>query len=54
MAVTLKSNPEHTRIVHVCFRLTIQLIPQGTVDNKLGLDRLASPKALDYCRQPTL
>ncbi len=31
-------------------------IPQGKVDNNLGLDRLAGPKALDlkYCRQPTL
>ena len=34
----------------------IRLIPHGTFDNNLGLDRLASPKALDpnYCRQPTL
>ena len=34
----------------------IRLIPQGTVDNNLGPDRLAGPKALDpnYCRQPTL
>ena len=30
--------------------------PQGTVDNNLGPDRLAGPKALDpnYCRQPTI
>ncbi len=37
------------------FRLGL-VIPQGTVDNKLGPDRLAGPKALDpkYCRQPTL
>ena len=35
---------------------TIWLIPQGTVDNNLGPDRLEDPKALDpnYCRQPTL
>ncbi len=34
----------------------IRLIPQGTVDNNLGPDPLADPKALDpnYCRQPTL
>ncbi len=34
----------------------IRVIPQGTVDNKLGPGRLAGPKALDpnYCRQPTL
>ncbi len=33
-----------------------RLIPQGTVDNNLGPDRLTGPKALDpnYCRQPTL
>ncbi len=34
----------------------IRLIPQGTVDNNLGPDRLEGPKALDpnYCRRPTL
>ncbi len=34
----------------------IRLIPQGTVDNNLGPDRLAGPKALDpnYFRQLTL
>ncbi len=35
----------------------IQVIPQGTVDNNLGPDRLAGPKALvdpNYFRQPTL
>ncbi len=34
----------------------IQLIPQRTVDNNLGQDRFAGPKALgpNYCRQPTL
>ena len=34
----------------------IRVIPQGTVDNNLGPDRLVGPKALDpnYCRQPTL
>ena len=34
----------------------IRVIPQGTVDDNLGPDRLAGPKALDpnYCRQPTL
>ncbi len=38
-------------------RSYIRVIPQGTVDNNLGSDRLAGPKALDpnnYCRQPTL
>ena len=36
--------------------LVIRVIPQGTVYNNLGPDRLAGPKALDpnYCRQPTL
>ncbi len=36
--------------------LLIRDIPQGTVDNNLGPDRLAGPKGLDpnYCRQPTL
>ena len=31
-------------------------MPQGTVDNNLGPDRLAGPKDLDpnCCRQPTL
>ena len=34
----------------------IRVIPQGTVDNNLGPDRLAGSKALDpnYWRQPTL
>ncbi len=34
----------------------IRVIPQGTVDNNLGPDRLAGPKAVDpnYCRQLTL
>ena len=34
----------------------IRVIPQGTIDNNLGPDRLVGPKALDpnYCRQPTL
>ena len=34
----------------------LRVIPQGTVDNILGPDRLAGPKALDpnYSRQPTL
>ena len=34
----------------------LRVIPQGTVDNNLGPDRLAGPEALDpkYCRQPTL
>ena len=38
-----------------CIKM-IRVIPQGTVDNNLGPDRLAGPKALDpnYCRQPTL
>ena len=35
---------------------TIRVILQGTVDNNLGPDRLAGPKALDpnYSIQPTL
>ena len=34
----------------------IRLIPQGTLDNNIGTDRLAGSKALDpnYCRQQTL
>ena len=34
----------------------VLFIPQETLDNKLGPDRLGGPKALDpnYCRQPTL
>ncbi len=34
---------------------TLRVIPLGTVDNNLGPDRLAGPKALDpnYGRQPT-
>ena len=34
----------------------VRIIPQGTVDNNLGPDRLASPKTLDpkYWRQPNL
>ena len=38
------------------FTTGIRVIPQGTVDNNLGPDRLAGPKALDpnYCRQATL
>ena len=33
-----------------------RVIPQGTVDNNLGPDRLAGAKALDpnYCSQSTL
>ena len=38
------------------FQGGLRLIPQGTVDNNLGPDRLAGPKALyaNYCRQPAL
>ena len=34
----------------------IRVIPQGTVDNNQGPDRLVGPKDLDpnYSRQPTL
>ncbi len=41
-------------VMYIPLRYTI--IPQWTVDNNLGPDRLASPKALDpnYCRQPIL
>ncbi len=40
---------------YVEIMLVIRVIPQGTVDNNLGPDRLVGPKALDpnYCRQPT-
>ncbi len=36
--------------------IILWLIPQGTVYNNLGPNRLAGPKALDpnNCRQPTL
>ena len=48
--------------VNLSISLSIPIIhtytPQGTVDNNLGSDRLAGPKALypipNYCRQPTL
>ncbi len=38
------------------YAFLIRLIPQGTVDNNLGPDRLVGIKALDpnYCKQPTL
>ena len=38
-----------------CYAM-LRVIPQGTVDNNLGSDRLAIAKALDpnNCRQPTL
>ena len=41
--------------VFIKYKLIIRLIPQGTVDNNLGPDRSAGPKALDpnYYRQPT-
>ncbi len=34
----------------------IRLMPRGTIDNNLGQDLFAGPKALDhyYCKQPTL
>ena len=43
-------------IVHFDLIIIFRLIPQGTVDNNLGPDRLASPKAMIpyYCRQLTL
>ena len=36
--------------------MIIRIIPQGTVDNNIGQDRLAGPKVLDpnYCTQLTL
>ena len=35
--------------------LMVRLIPQGTVDNNLGPDRFAGPKALDpYYRKKNL
>ena len=36
--------------------ITLRVIPQGAIDNNLGPDRLAGPKALDpnYYRKPTL
>ena len=38
------------------YKLIIRLIPQGTVDNNLGPDRSAGPKALEpnFYRQSTL
>ena len=47
------------KIVNLCciFREAyVRVIPHGTVDNNLGQDHLAGPKALDpnYYRQPTL
>ncbi len=50
---------KHRKILfihRVSNNLALLVIPQGTVDNNLGPDRLAGPKALDtnYCRQPTL
>ncbi len=44
------------KTIYLSYLIIIRLIPQGTVDNNLGPDRLAGPKALDpnYCRQPTL
>ena len=40
----------------VTIRNIVRVIPQGTVDNNLGADRLSGLRALDpnYCRQPTL
>ena len=59
--LTLKSNTHCWYIIDMYFifnlvRGIIRLIPQGTVDNNLGPDRLAGPKALDpnHCRQSTL
>ncbi len=59
--LTLKSNTHCWYIIDMYFifnlvRGIIRLIPQGTVDNNLGPDRLAGHKALDpnHCRQPTL
>ena len=47
-----------TWICHISelYNILIRLIPQGTVDNNLGPDRLEGPNALDpnYCRQQTL
>ena len=36
--------------------ILIRITPQWTVDNNLGPDHLAGPKAIypNYCRQPTL
>ena len=58
----LKIEPDVARhfFMFVCMTVSFTelntLIPQGTVGNNLGPDRLAVPKALDpnYCRQPTL
>ena len=42
-------------VLWISFHNLIRVIPQGTVDDNLGPDRLAGPKALDpnSCRQPT-
>ncbi len=44
------------RLILQCQRknCVTEVIPQGTVDNNLGPDRIAGTKALDpdYCRQP--
>ncbi len=47
---------EATAKKYLNFMSVYIIIRQGTVDNNLGPDRLAGPKALDpnYCRQPTL
>ncbi len=53
----LKSVSEHPNYSSSeLLRVMIIILPQGMVDNNLGPDRLAGPKALDpnYCRQPTL
>ncbi len=55
----LKTNaklPKKFLTIVPSFYETLRVIPQGTVDNNLGPDRLVGPKALDpnYCRQPTL
>ncbi len=43
-------------ILHCFVVWSFRLLPQGTVDNNLGPDRFAGPKALDpyWCWQPTL
>ncbi len=46
----------HSKRYRNIVKPTLRVILQGTIDNNLGPDRLADPKALDpnYYRQPTL
>ena len=56
MQVCLFSGKDRLVFLTYYAKIYIRVIPQGTVDNNLGPDRLAGPKAIDpnYSRQPTL